>query len=40
MRDKMINTYIAQNHARSVFTDSELKVVTEGDIDDMVTHSS
>ena len=37
MRDKMINKYIAKNHAGSVFTDSELKVIKEGNIDDMVT---
>ena len=36
MRDKMINKYIAKNHAGSVFTDSELKVIKEGNIDDMV----
>lgn len=37
MRDKMINKYIAKNHAGTVFTDSELKVIKEGNIDDMVT---
>ena len=37
MRDKMINKYIAKNHAGSVFTDSELKVIKEGIIDVMVT---
>ena len=37
MRDKMINKYIAKNHAGTVFTDSELKVINEGNIDDMVT---
>ena len=30
MRDKMINKYIAKNHAGTVFTDSELKVIKIG----------
>ena len=37
MQDKMINKYIAKNHAGTVFTDNELKVIKEGNIDDMVT---
>ena len=37
MQDKMINKYIAKNHSGSVFTDNELQVIKDGNIDDMVT---
>ena len=37
MQDKMKNKYIAKNHSGSVFTDNELQVIKDGNIDDMVT---
>ena len=37
MQDKMINKYIAKNHSGSVFTDNELQVIKDGNLDDMVT---
>lgn len=37
MQEKMINKYIAKNHSGSVFTDSELKVIKDGDMDEMIS---
>ena len=37
MNDKILGKYIAKNHNGSVFTDNELKVIKQGNIDDMVT---
>ncbi|WP_027438379.1 chemotaxis protein CheX [Lachnospira multipara] len=37
MNDKILGKYIAKNHSGASFTDSELQVIKQGNIDDMVT---
>lgn len=36
MQDKMINKFIAKNHSESVFTEAELQVLRNGDVDEIV----